>query len=269
MCEFMKRNERLKEAYRYLRDRGVVHTQQDIASRMRKPKTNVSSAFNGNEKYLTDKFLMDFNKAFKGIFNEDWLISGDGLMIIPNGNVNQMGNNNSANNSDTIHNTTNNYRGCGGADKKAAQDISDLGDRISILEGAKTSISVPLYGDLPVSAGQKDLATVLGNMKPTGWLDIPGMPKSLGAFPVIGCSMEPDIRQGDFVCIAEMDRWESVDPDKIYMVITRDDRMIKRLSLDNEDKDILWCISPNYPKFKVYKSEILAIYRITFYGRCM
>lgn len=132
----------------------------------------------------------------------------------------------------------------------------------------KTAGAVPFYGDLPVSAGQQNLATVLENMKSTGWMDIPGLSKSIGAFPVIGCSMEPDIRQGDFVCIAEMDRWESIDPDKIYMIITRDDRMIKHLALDKDNKDILWCISPNYPTFKVYKSEILAIYRITFHGRC-
>ena len=47
----MDKKDRLKDAYRYLRDRGVVHTQQDVANLMKKPKTNVSSAFNGNEKY--------------------------------------------------------------------------------------------------------------------------------------------------------------------------------------------------------------------------
>lgn len=135
------------------------------------------------------------------------------------------------------------------------------------LSNEETRKGIPFYGDLPVSAGSKDLTTVLGSMKPTGWINLPGMPESIGAFPVIGCSMEPDIKPGDFISIVPIDRWEAIDPDKIYMVITRDDRMIKHLSIDNENEEILWCISPNYPKFKIYKSEILAIYRVTFHGR--
>ncbi len=127
--------------------------------------------------------------------------------------------------------------------------------------------SVPFFGDMPVSAGTSDLAVVLGGQQPTGWISIPGMPKSIGAFPVVGCSMEPEIRQGDFVAITLIDKWELVDPDKIYMIITHEERMIKRLAIDNENGDILWCISPNYKDFKLYKSDIIAIYRITFYGR--
>lgn len=131
----------------------------------------------------------------------------------------------------------------------------------------KTRGSVPYYGDLPVSAGKQDLATILNNMEPTGWINLPGMPSSIGAFPVVGCSMEPDIKPGDFISITEVDRWERLDPDKTYMIITRDDRMIKHLSVDDNDDEILWCISPNYPKFKIEKSEIVAIYRVTFHGR--
>lgn len=136
-----------------------------------------------------------------------------------------------------------------------------------VVSDEETRGSVPYYGDLPVSAGKQDLATVLSNMKPTGWINLPGMQSSIGAFPVIGCSMEPDIKPGDFISIIEVDRWERLDPDKTYMIITHDDRMIKHLSVDDNDDEILWCISPNYPKFKIDKSEIVAIYRVTFHGR--
>lgn len=131
----------------------------------------------------------------------------------------------------------------------------------------KTKGAVPYYGDLPVSAGKQNLATILSNMKPTGWINLPGMPSSIGAFPVVGCSMEPDIKPGDFISIIEVDRWERLDPDKTYMIVTHDDRMIKHLSVDDNNDEILWCISPNYPKFKIEKSEIIAIYRVTFHGR--
>ena len=145
--------------------------------------------------------------------------------------------------------------------------VDEVSKEAQVVTDEKTRGSVPYYGDLPVSAGKQDLATILDNMKPTGWINLPGMQSSIGAFPVIGCSMEPDIKPGDFISIIEVDRWERLDPDKTYMIITHDDRMIKHLSVDDNDDEILWCISPNYPKFKIEKSEIVAIYRVTFHGR--
>ena len=145
--------------------------------------------------------------------------------------------------------------------------IDEENKEVPVVTNEKTRGAVPYYGDLPVSAGKQDLATILNNMEPTGWINLPGMPSSIGAFPVVGCSMEPDIKPGDFISITEVDRWERLDPDKTYMIITHDDRMIKHLSVDDSDDEILWCISPNYPKFKIEKSEIVAIYRVTFHGR--
>lgn len=128
--------------------------------------------------------------------------------------------------------------------------------------------AIPYYDNLPVSAGQLSLAAFQNEEKPTGWIKIPGV-SAKGLFPVIGCSMKPDINPGDVVGLSNMDRWEMVDPDKVYLIITRDDRMIKHLMIDETDKDILWCISPNYPKFSIRKDEIVFIYRITFHGKLM
>ena len=170
-----------------------------------------------------------------------WLVNGEGAMLGSDGNT---------------------------------QPNIDLDDKVPTQKGnearltkEQTKGAVPFYGDLPVSAGQNDLAKMLDNMKPTGWLKMDNMPSSIGTFPVIGCSMEPDIKQGDFVSITPVDRWEKIYPDNIYMIITRDDRMIKHLAIDENDDEILWCISPNYPKFKIEKSEILQLYRVVFHGR--
>ena len=67
----------LREAYDYLRSLGKVHTQKDIADIMGSTPPNVSKAFNGDSKYLTQNFLSRFNHAFGDIFNSDWL-SGEG-----------------------------------------------------------------------------------------------------------------------------------------------------------------------------------------------
>lgn len=104
----MERKERLKEAFEYLRGKGEVHTQADIADKMKASRPNVSSAFKGDAKCLTDKFLARFNHAFGQIFNEEWLLQGEGEMLrasvvqTGNGNNNQQGNGNSYNSSSAL-----------------------------------------------------------------------------------------------------------------------------------------------------------------------
>lgn len=125
---------------------------------------------------------------------------------------------------------------------------------------------VPYYSDLPVSAGQLD--TIIQDSEPSGWVDLPGV-RSKALFPVVGCSMKPEINPGDVVGIVQIDSWEVMDPDKVYLVITTDDRMIKHLAVDEADDSIFWCISPNYPKFKLNKEDIKFLYRISFCGKLM
>lgn len=127
-------------------------------------------------------------------------------------------------------------------------------------------LGIPYYEEMPVSAGQLDV--LLHDAKPTGYIDIPGL-RAQALFPVVGCSMKPEINPGDVVGVEALNNWDSIDPDKVYMVITSDDRMIKHLELDDEDGEILWCVSPNYKRFKIAKSNIKAIYRICYVGKLM
>lgn len=141
----------------------------------------------------------------------------------------------------------------------------------SMLKSQVSSINnigkgIPYYADLPVSAGQLD--TFMQDAEPTGWVNLPGV-NSKALFPVVGCSMKPEINPGDVVGIVQINSWEVVDPDKTYLIITHDERMIKHLAIDENDDSILWCISPNYPKFKINKSDIKFLYRISFCGKLM
>lgn len=78
----MNKKERFKEAYEYLRTKGIVRTQKDVAVKMKSSSQNVSSALNGAEAVLTDRFLMRFGDAF-GISIE-WLLTGSGEMLAAN-----------------------------------------------------------------------------------------------------------------------------------------------------------------------------------------
>lgn len=73
--------DRLRQAYQYLMSIGQAHKQKDIAEKMNTAASNVSNAFKGVERFLTDSFLIRFNKAFGGIFNDKWLINGEGEML--------------------------------------------------------------------------------------------------------------------------------------------------------------------------------------------
>ncbi|WP_277640047.1 S24 family peptidase [Bacteroides graminisolvens] len=74
---------RLNQAVRYLVWKGHVSiqsTQKDIAEKMGTTTSNISAALKGNDRFLTEGFISRFNTAFKGTFNEEWILNGKGEM---------------------------------------------------------------------------------------------------------------------------------------------------------------------------------------------
>lgn len=94
ICIDSGKKERILLAYDYLRSKGFIHTQSDLAEKMQSNKVNVSRAMAGNERYLTDKFLKRLNNSFGGVFNEEWLLYGDGEMLNSNPIYTNVGNTN-------------------------------------------------------------------------------------------------------------------------------------------------------------------------------
>lgn len=78
----MEKYERLLQAYNYLRYKGIAHTQQDVATKMGTTQQNMSAALKGVPKVLTSRFLRRFNNAFDNIFSLDWLLTGQGEMLV-------------------------------------------------------------------------------------------------------------------------------------------------------------------------------------------
>ncbi len=123
--------------------------------------------------------------------------------------------------------------------------------------------SVP-YWNLPVTAG-RSLGEIIGQLKPDGYISgLPGADMAQNILPVTGTSMEPEVPEGALIGVRKMDNLETLNTGRIYLIITHDDRMIKRIEHDTENEAILWCTSPNYPKFKIYKSDIIEIHRVCF-----
>ena len=67
----------LREAYEFLRSMGIVHTQTDVAVKTGYHKSAVSQAFHRVDGYVTETF----NDAFGGLFNEAYLLRGEGALL--------------------------------------------------------------------------------------------------------------------------------------------------------------------------------------------
>ena len=122
----------------------------------------------------------------------------------------------------------------------------------------------PIYESYPVSAGLHGLAAIRDD-KPDGYA-YTTMPE-VTFFPVIGCSFEPIIYAGEYIGVVKLNSWDRVDTEKIYFILTKEERMLKRLKVDKDREDILWCVSPNFSEFSILKSDIIEINHVFFYGK--
>ena len=75
------KQDRLKQVYDHLREFFGIHTQIDFANAIRITRPALSSAMNGNEAYLTKNLFQKICAAFPGVFNIDYLLNGDGVLL--------------------------------------------------------------------------------------------------------------------------------------------------------------------------------------------
>ncbi|MCK4344830.1 MAG: LexA family transcriptional regulator [Bacteroidales bacterium] len=85
---------------------------------------------------------------------------------------------------------------------------------------------IPYYY-LPASAGDYDM--LLQQTEPDTFYSIPELQDCKAILPVIGTSMKGVIESGDLIAIKERDNNALPDPEKPYLIVTADNRMIKYL----------------------------------------
>ena len=126
--------------------------------------------------------------------------------------------------------------------------------------------AIPYYSELPVSGGEQDAPPY---DEQADEVYIPGV-KAEAFFPVTGCSMMPTVGPGDMVGVVSVDRLDRVDPEGIYMIITRqNERMIKHIQPTAEDDPDLLLLSenPQYAPFRRPKDDILKVLRVVYVGK--
>ena len=80
-----ERQKRLIEVYDYVRLHFGIHTKQGFAEVLNYGRTSMSSALNGNEGYLTDSLFKTICATFPGVFNLDYLLTGEGTLLAGDG----------------------------------------------------------------------------------------------------------------------------------------------------------------------------------------
>lgn len=137
--------------------------------------------------------------------------------------------------------------------------------------------SVPLY-DAPASAGITE-AEMTAIAAPAGTIDVGDLlHDSQAAIRIYGNSMIPNYPPGCVVGLTPC-RSKFIEPGEVYVIETRDRRLLKRLFYkdDDSESDFITCYSDNtmafeggarhgkaaYPPFNLPKSEIMKIFTVT------
>ncbi|MDR1199282.1 MAG: hypothetical protein LBK94_09795 [Prevotellaceae bacterium] len=74
------KTEKLNEVYEYIRTLGEIHTKKDFANKIEFDKANLSSAFNGDERYLTDGLFKKICEKYPDLFNVNYFLKDEGKM---------------------------------------------------------------------------------------------------------------------------------------------------------------------------------------------
>ena len=76
-----ERQKRLIEVYEHLRRYYGIHTKTGFAEAIHYGRTSLSAAMNGDDSYLTDNLFKNICEAYRGVFNLDYLLNGEGDLL--------------------------------------------------------------------------------------------------------------------------------------------------------------------------------------------
>lgn len=257
----MDRKERIDIAFRHLVNEKKVSTKKDVAilmSKKGKPNNNVYTALNGDERYLTDQFLMRFNNAFDNCFNYEWLRDGTGEMLRKTGDTSNIVNNGN----NAIVGYYNNGRDVIiGSNEKSSSEGSIAPNRFGDSPD-KERRWVPVISTSIAKQPNVDLLHYVNNESISerfysGQIDIEFW------FKVNDRSLEPYVMEGDYVGLKAMPEEHSlISPGDIYGVDTYSNGMkLRVLRLTDTNGVLACCHNKEYDDYVIPKSDIIRLYR--------
>ena len=218
--------ERLNQAYNYLKFKGVISKQQDVAEKMGATRPNVAKALNGNEGFLTESFLKRFAHAFNDTISAYWLLTGEGEMISTDAPV---------------------------VEQPKQENEDPDGKLIPLLPLSAEGGSLDGFDNLGVSL--PDCEVIYSPIKDADM-----------AITVSGKSMEPDYPEGCRVVVKRINHALFIEWGREYVLDTTNGIVLKTLTPAKDPDYIrCTSINPDqqrYAPFEISKESIRGVYRV-------
>lgn len=233
------RTKRLNEAFNYLRYSGLISTQKDLSDALGSSPANISKALKGDERVLTDNFLVRLSDAFSDI-SSAWLLTGEGEMLSSEQPVQY--------------------------DIDTAQELMKRGVEL-----------IPMYSE-PFRAGNEGATFSAHDAQVESYWAIPGI-KAQQVISVTGDSMEPTILRGASVAIAPMhfqaDEPFAIPFGEVFAIVLHDPdapsdtvtsyvkRLYRHPSADKQQTH--WMAhsdNPRYEDFEICIANITSLWRV-------
>lgn len=222
----MEKVERFNRAFQYLRSIGKIHTQKDLSIAMNANRVTISNALKDKGGYLNEELLSRLCNTFHGIFNEEWLLTGKGEMLVEDNTPKQ----------------------------KSTSEKQEVLERIdtTINEGPKINFStgVPYYNVDFI--GGFDLVFNDQTVNPEYLIDFKKYNDATCWCNVTGHSMEPEIHHGDMIALKKIEDISFLPLGEIYAIVTTNDmRTIKRLGAGKTDDTYTLVPSNKSPEYGI------------------
>lgn len=206
-------------------------------------QSNLSKVLNGDRNVPTN-LIKAICESLQVPYS--WLVNGEGSMFLT-GDITQPGDANNANNSGTINNDNRRYyQGCDREDMQK-QEISNLGDRVSVLENTPTisySQGKPYYNvDF---LGGFDIIINDQTVNPEYLIDFKKYEDADCWCNISGQSMEPLISNGDIIALKQLHDWRDfLLYGEVYGIVTNDMRTVKLVTKSPKGDDYLHLVPVN------------------------
>ncbi len=286
---------RLNEVFLYIRKNTEYVTQTLFAQKIKEPRSNLSAALNGNEKYMTEGVVKKVVAAFPEI-DKEWMLSGRGEMLVE-GDYEDGGAFLKAEREKYGLTLTDIYEHTHIPVRKLkayemheeempdrtrallelyfdqvayeyeSQDDEDLNIPILKTEVVSSSVKVPYY-DVDFAGGWST-EELFSQSKPSFIISSPDFDRADFACNLIGNSISRRIRSGSVIGLKRIEDWQTYFPtNELYGVITKNQIRTVKIVKRSKQKGFLELIPDPLPELNnpPYEPELIPMtYVVEFY----
>ena len=277
---------RLEKAVAYLKGAQIIKNQKDISDTGIVSGESLTRALKGNEKYLTDNFLKKI--AAKYGFNIDWLLTGNGSMLVPQ--IEEVVPEEEEEEESYLRTERNKYglslqdiheytkisvkdlrlydSGEEEMPKKVRRTLEGFFERVEleyenrdedeererseppilITDEMSKDVLVPYY-DVDFAGGWSS-EELFSQHKPSFFITIPDFKRAELACNLIGNSISQRIKSGSIIGLRKVNDWQTYFPtNEVYAVVTRNNLRTVKLVRRAKEKGFIELVPAPLPEY--------------------